>query len=583
MPLSESKDYKRLADKWLTEKRKISAEKKSRILPLAQIIEEEITGLLEKPGEGSVLKMAKKAAQGSGDKKSSGPGDPEALKLANAFQEVIDNDPGRAKKHWTKHIPVFLRIHAEKGMLSVTGLRILQQALTLKAGGVGRKDFRAGIARVLDQYIGGWKKEPNKSKKVFKAKGPGMTSAKAPMTIDPNAGPGMSKKPASSKKKPKMVSGKLGDMITVPRGAVPAPPFYRIKDRDKAMHKDDPRWSEVGYAWMPVPPFESKGPPGWLGHRIKRTLEEMIKEQEKTMTGPLHFHHPKWAKWKLNGGKFSATHSIGRFGKVQVREPLTRDAQSKPVDQKKAVPPSTAKDAAPPEKSPAKTEDNLQIALGKMKRAYDRARSRNLPYQPNFEKPDKIFRNLTPEEIEIAQDAWTNLTTDRWPKPGTKAAAAEKSKVKKDVTDIDPVRLVNTIVKYIEDAGPKIARNVENFLQRLYSTFTMTPEQEQEVEKAVNKKAVKVDPEKAWINKSYKEAVRLTKKELERLGFTEESMRAYRDRRHRGKKPLWMWGGLMSLRRRHPLRRKYKAWYKSFYSPQQRRRRKAARRAARRR
>ena len=31
-PITESKDYKRLASKWLTEKRKISAEKKSRIL-----------------------------------------------------------------------------------------------------------------------------------------------------------------------------------------------------------------------------------------------------------------------------------------------------------------------------------------------------------------------------------------------------------------------------------------------------------------------------------------------------------------------------------------------------------------------
>ena len=65
----------------------------------------------------------------------------------------------------------------------------------------------------------------------------------------------------------------------------------------------------------------------------------------------------------------------------------------------------------------------------------------------------------------------------------------------------------------------------------------------------------------SWVGKSMREVIKIVKAELKKLKLDDDKMTAHRDRRHPGKKPVWMWGGLMSLKNNHPLRRKYKEWY----------------------
>jgi len=370
-----------------------------------------------------------------------------------------------------------------------------------------------------------------------------------------------------------MVSGKLGQMITVPDGALVAPPFYRMKDLKRAMHKDDPRWVESGYAWKPQP-GEEKGPPGWQGHVVVRNLKEA------PQSGVLHFHHPKWREWKRWGGKHTATHAIGRLGNIQKREvaadgPMSK-AEKKPISQ--SIP-------SEPKTEPASVKNNLQKALRKMERAFNLAVSKKQRYQPNFNK-DEIFKDLSADEIEIAQDAFTELVTDRLPDSNTKAAAAEAPQVKKDVTDISPVKLVNTVSTWIDNNVSEFIKDSGEFLKSLLSRFNMTPEQEQEIKKTVIAKSKEAQPqgEQAWVGKSMREVIKLTKSELKRLGFTGEKMRTnhavrYPDRTGRE----WFWGGLMFLRRNHPLKKKYSAWYKDRRQKKrdERRAKRAARKAGR--
>ena len=77
----------------------------------------------------------------------------------------------------------------------------------------------------------------------------------------------------------------------------------------------------------------------------------------------------------------------------------------------------------------------------------------------------------------------------------------------------------------------------------------------------------------SWVGKSMRDVVKIVKAELKKLGFTDKKMRTNAETRanqaadaaFKAKgKPYWFWGGLLKLRNKHPLRRKYKEWYQDY-------------------
>ena len=393
-------------------------------------------------------------------------------------------------------------------------------------------------------------------------RGSKKTLAKAPVVpvkktaAKPPAGPIKKKAPAvppkaktpeaPPEKKANMVSGKQGDVITIPEGSIPGPDFYRMKDLRRAMHKDDERWyKDKGYAWAPRP-GEEKGPPGWLGHvgRDGAPLQEQVPApvdpdlenpenpgppsrpalvQKKKEKGVLHFHHPKWTGWKSNGGQVVPTHKIDDAGASIALAAATPKAKAKPAPTSSPAKPAAKQKVA----SAPDVKDPIGTILGVLEKKFNQARAKGQKYEPNWSVLTSKFK-LTDDQLEKVKNAYLELVTTPGSFEPTKTPASSPAPAVK----------------------PKKAASA--------STATAEPE-------GVN----------AWVGKSMRDVIKLTK-----AGLKKTLKRRARANNYGG--DGWFKGGLLKIRRKHPLRRKYKAWYKWYYSAEQKKKRRAARKAKKR-
>ena len=360
----------------------------------------------------------------------------------------------------------------------------------------------------------------------------------------PNASPKARTPETPPEKKANTVSGRQGDVIKIPEGSIPGPDFYRMKDLKRAMHKDDERWyKDKGYAWAPRP-GEEKGPPGWLGHvgRDGAPLQEQVPApvdpdlenpenpgppsrpalvQKKKEKGVLHFHHPKWTGWKRNGGQEAPTHKIDDAGASIALAAATPKAKPTPTSPP-VKPVAKQKVASAPD-----VKDPIGTILGVLEKKFNQARAKGQKYEPNWSVLTSKFK-LTDDQIEKVKNAYLELVTTPGSFGPAKTPAASPA----------------------PDGEPKKSASA--------STATAEPE-------GVN----------AWVGKSMRDVIKLTK-----AGLKKVLKRSARANNYGG--GGWFKGGLLKVRRKHPLRRKYKAWYKWHYSADQKKKRRAARRAKKR-
>ena len=385
--------------------------------------------------------------------------------------------------------------------------------------------------------------------------------------------PGAPAKPPEAEKKTEPalagaegVTGTPGEQIDIPEEKVPGKDWYRAAGRDIAFHVSDERWATDGYSWTPR--AGEAGPPGWFGHRETHgTLQEQIpapvdpnfedpeslrssptRAPEKKEKGVLHFHHPNWPGWK----KMKHDHIIDSGGRATAMAKSEKKPGAKPKKDATGLDfvqlfqgfrkwisknlneiPDWNKLLNAIEIKPeqlqylkkmhqemgARDGDGkapVATALGVLQKEFNKARSAGTKYEPNFEALKTRF-NLSDDQLETVRSAYTELVTA----PG----------------QFDPAEKKPEAVPGAEKEKPT---------------------------------SVKVDPDSEWIGKSMREVVKLTK-----AGLKKVLKRSTRANNYDG--DGWFRGGLLKLRRKHPLRRKYAKWYKDY-----RAKKRAERRAKRR-
>ena len=432
---------------------------------------------------------------------------------------------------------------------------------------------------------GGWQnpKEPPATHRI-KADGtieeytpPPKAAAKA----KPELAPPKAKTPEPPpEKKAGVAAGEVGKIISI-RGKIPGPGWFRIQGRESAVHVSDSKWIDRGYGWAPRP-GEEKGPPGWLGHRGTHTelqealgdpsappafrrpigaLEDpdeyeaaggVLTQPKKKEKGVLHFHHPKWPGWN----KIKATHIIGKDGT--------------PGEHAAAEPAAKQKVASAPD-----VKDPIGTILGVLQKKFNKARASGQKYQPNWETLTAKFR-LTDDQLEIVKDAYLELITE----PGAYDAAKKKlpadsdagttALAKKKADDDEMVRRKNEFCKRLKKAGKSLKvwqcyYTDDQYRKLLASADGVNSDGVPTAVAGASTAAAEPAGENAWVGKSMREVVKLTKAELKRLGFRKQRMIDKKAEKYPNKTgPAWMWGGLMRLKQKHPLRRKYAKWYKDY-------------------
>jgi len=307
-----------------------------------------------------------------------------------------------------------------------------------------------------------------------------------------------------------------------------------MKDLKRAMHKDDPRWYQGdGYAWAPRS-GEEKGPPGWLGHigRGGAPLQEALPgarpgkpfagydyisglDQPKPEAKKTGVLHFHHPNWE-GWKKMKHTHVIGKDGTPGKLAAATPKAQP-------------AAEPKPKVKAKAEVEPTVDPKAG----------------------PKKDATGLSLEDLAMALKGWLAKHVGKIP-------------------DWDG------LFKLVE-----LTDEQKKFLGRLFQKIEKIQAKTKTTEPAgTSTTAAEPEGDDAWVGKTMREVVKLTKAELKRLGFRKQRMIQKKQQKYPNKRgPAWMWGGLMRLKRKHPLRRKYSKWYKHYYSAAQRKRRRDARRA----
>ena len=376
---------------------------------------------------------------------------------------------------------------------------------------------------------------------------------KTAATPEPAKAPEAEKKTEPAPEGPEKVTGTPGEQIDIPEKKVPGKDWYRASGRDIAFHVSDSKWVSEGYPW--VPRGNEPGPPGWLGVEVGPVITEAPEDpsavtQLKKRKRIVHFYHPDWKGWKKNGGEKVPTHKIDPKGASMRVAPAQERPKAKPKKDATGLDfvqlfkglrkwisknlneiPDWKKLLSVIEIKPEQLEYLKKVhqemsaagdgkapvasALGVLQKEFNKARSAGTKYEPNFEALKKRF-NLSDDQLETVRNAYTELVTA----PGQFDPAEKK------------------------------------------------PEAAAEKEKPAS---VKVDPDSEWVGKSMREVVKLTK-----AGLKKVLRRSVRANNYGG--DGWFRGGLLKLRQRHPLRKKYAKWYKDY-----RKRKRAARKARRRR
>lgn len=362
------------------------------------------------------------------------------------------------------------------------------------------------------------------------------------------------------------VTGTPGEQIDIPKGKVPGKDWYRAAGRDIAFHVSDERWATDGYSWTPR--AGEAGPPGWFGHRETHgTLQEQIpapvdpnfedpeslrssptRAPEKKEKGVLHFHHPNWPGWK----KMKHDHIIDSGGRAT------------------AMAKSEKKPGAKPKKD-ATGLDFVQLFKGVRKWI-----SKNLNEIPDWNKLLSVIE-IKPEQLEYLQKAHQEMASRGGDGKAPVASALgvlqkEFNKARSAGTKYEPNFEALKTRFNLSDDQLETVRSAYTELVTAPGQFDPAEKKPEAVPGAEKEKptSVKVDPDSEWIGKSMREVVKLTK-----AGLKKVLRRSTRANNYDG--DGWFRGGLLKLRRKHPLRRKYAKWYKDY-----RAKKRAARRAKRR-